>query len=305
MNPATTIISPAKCAVFGANGYLGRHIVHFLQLAGHAVQAYDIQNASAAASVPYRQLDVADCTSWTAFDDSIDAVFFFAGLTGTHQGFEQAQRYLAVNEGGLLYLLERIRLAGRPIKIIFPSTRLVYAGSDDPLAEEAPKLPKTIYAVNKLACEHYLHAYNNAFGIPYAVFRICVPYGNVLSDDYSYGTIGFFLRQAQAGKPITLYGDGSQRRTFTHVQYLCRQVIGAGLNPECQHERLNVGGEDFSLREVAHLIAARYNVSVACREWPPADWRLESGSTVFDAATVQRFVSLESRVNLSEWVTSL
>lgn len=296
---------PTRTAVLGANGYLGRHLVHFLRLAGHAVQAYDIQDGPADPGVAYRRLDVTDAASWAAFDDTVDAVFFFAGLTGTHQGFEQAQRYLVVNEGGLLHLLERIRAAGRPLKVIFPSTRLVYQGGDAPLSEEAPKETKTIYAVNKLACEHYLAAYNNAFGIPYAVFRICVPYGNVLSQDYSYGTIGFFLRMAQAGKPITLFGDGSQRRTFTHVEDLCRQVIGAGLDPACRCTCLNVAGEEYSLREVADMIARRYQVEVFCCEWPPADWHLESGSTVFEAAAIQRFIRQAPRFKLAEWVAAL
>ena len=298
-------IPPTRAAVLGANGYLGRHLVHFLRIEGHTVQAYDIQDGPADPGVSYRRLDVADASSWAAFDDTVDVVFFFAGLTGTHQGFDQAQRYLAVNEGGLLHLLERIRAAGRPGKIIFPSTRLVYQGSDASLPEEAPKEARTIYAVNKLACEHYLAAYHNAFGIPYAVFRICVPYGNVLSDDYSYGTIGFFLRMARAGKPITLFGDGSQRRTFTHVQDLGRQVIGAGLDPVCRCACLNVAGEDYSLREVADLIARRYRVEVLCREWPPADWRLESGSTVFDATAISRYVGPAPKVTLAEWVAAL
>lgn len=296
---------PTRTAVFGANGYLGSHLVHFLRLDGHAVQAYDIQDAPADPGVPYQRLDVADAASWATFDDTVDAVFFFAGLTGTHQGFGQAQHYLAVNEGGLLSLLERIRASGRPIKVIFPSTRLIYRGSDAPLSEEAPKETKTIYAVNKLACEHYLAAYHNAFGIPYAIFRICVPYGNVLSDDYSYGTIGFFLRMAREGKPITLYGDGRQLRTFTHVQDICRQVIGAGLDPVCQCACLNVAGEEFSLRGVADLIARRYQVEVLCREWPPSDWRLESGSTVFEAQAMSRFADPTLHVKLTQWVTAL
>ena len=110
---------------------------------------------------------------------------------------------------------------------------------------------------------------------------------------------------ARAGKPITLFGDGSQRRTFTHVQDLGRQVIGAGLDPVCRCACLNVAGEDYSLREVADLIARRYRVEVLCREWPPADWRLESGSTVFDATAISRYAGPTPQVTLAEWVAAL
>lgn len=79
-----------------------------------------------------------------------------------------------VNEKGLLHLLNHIRLSPYRPKIIFPSTRLVYQGADKALTEEAKKETKTIYAVNKLACEGYLYAYRQSFDIPYTIFRICI-----------------------------------------------------------------------------------------------------------------------------------
>lgn len=59
------------------------------------------------------------------------------------------------------------------------------------MKEDDEKETKTIYAVNKIACENLLYAYRQNFDIPYTIFRICVPFGNMFSDDYSFGTIGF------------------------------------------------------------------------------------------------------------------
>jgi len=279
-------------------------MVHFLRQAGHGVQAYDLQEIPRDTGTPYQRLDVAAASDWEAFDDRVEAVFFFAGLTGTDQGFAQAERYVQVNEGGLLHLLERIRATGRSIKVIFPSTRLVYRGSEGPLSEEAPKETKTIYAVNKLACEHYLAAYHNAFGIPYAVLRICVPYGNVLSDGYSYGTIGFFLRMAREGRAITLFGGGMQKRTFTHVADIytaCARIadrndIVAGL--------FNIGGEAFALHDIAVMIADTFGATVESAEWPAGALKLESGDTVFDDAKLVKEIGDYRRNDFKDWLAT-
>ena len=58
--------------------------------------------------------------------------------------------------------------------------------------------------------------YNNMYGIPYTVFRICLPYGTLVPEASSYGTAEFFMKKATAGENITLYGDGKQRRTITY-----------------------------------------------------------------------------------------
>lgn len=195
-----------------------------------------------------------------------------------------------VNEKGLLHLLNHIRLSPYRPKIIFPSTRLVYQGADKALTEEAKKETKTIYAVNKLACEGYLYAYRQSFDIPYTIFRICIPYGNLIEGDYSFGTVGFFLKMAQQGKDITLYGGGHNKRTFTHMSDLCYQLITASQKPESNGEIYNIGGEILSLREAAECIAKIYQVNIVDIDWPDRDLRIESGHTYFDAGKIQHLL---------------
>lgn len=160
-------------------------------------------------------------------------------------------------------------------------------------------------SAHSLACEHYLAAYHNAFGIPYAIFRICVSYGNVLSDGYSYGTIGFFLRMAREGKLITLHGDGRQRHTFTHVQDVCVQIINVGLCQCAENQIFNVGGEDYTIPEIAESIASRFGVDVKYGQWPTVDERMESGSTIFSDKKVQNLILHLPDVQFKSWVESL
>ena len=280
-----------RIALFGGNGYLGSQLAAYLSAQGTACDVFDIPT-----------FDVTRAECWESFHAAnYSAILFFAGMTGTEKSFADAERFMNVNEHGLLNLLVRMAPLGpQAPKIIFPSTRLVYKGADYPLAEDAPKEAKTVYAANKLACEYLLQAYHVRYGMPYAVVRICVPYGNIVSANYSYGTIGFFLRQAASGGPITLYGDGSLRRTFTHVSDVCSAVVG--LTQSGDNGIFNIGGEDWSLLDAARIVSAKKRVEVSFVPWPHAALALESGSTVFDSTRLERAIGWHATHRLEEIV---
>lgn len=273
-----------RCAVIGGKGFLGKHLVYYLKKKGHQVLSYDIVESE---EEGYARIDMTDANSVASMDLDVDYVFMFAGLTGTYAGFDAYEKYVAINEMALLNLLDAIRKSSFRPKVIFPSTRLVYKGEDKPLKEEDEKESKTIYAANKIACEGYLQAYRDSFDIPYTVFRICIPYGNLLSNDYSFGTVGFFIKQAKAGKDITLYGGGSIKRTFTHMEDLCYQVIEGAFAKGSDGGIYNVGGETLSLKDAAEIIARKYGVKVTAVLWPERDLRIESDHTYFDDTKIQ------------------
>ena len=278
-----------RIALFGGNGYLGTQLAAYFSAQGTACDVFDIPT-----------FDVTRSEYWESFR-AVDytAILFFAGMTGTESSFADAERFLDVNEHGLLNLLVHLAPLGpQAPKIIFPSTRLVYRGADCPLTEDAPKEAKTVYAANKLSCEYLLQAYHERYRMPYAVVRICVPYGNIVSANYSYGTIGFFLKQAAAGGPITLYGDGSLRRTFTHVADICSAVVG--LVQSGTNGIFNIGGEDLSLLDAAQIVAAKKRVEVSFVPWPSAALVLESGSTVFDSTRLEQAVGWRAMHRLEE-----
>lgn len=285
-------------AIIGANGYIGKHLAFYLKRMGLAPMCYDIQEEE---RENYKKVDLTDKESVKGIDLNVDYIFMFAGLTGTYAGFDKYETYNAINEIGLLNLLDAIRKSEYRPKVIFPSTRLVYKGVDKALKEGDEKETKTIYAVNKIACEGLLQAYKASFDIPYAVFRICIPYGNLLSTDYSFGTVGFFIRQASAGKDITLYGGGNIKRTFTHMEDLCNQVVEGAFNPNSNGEIYNIGGETYSLREAAEIIAAKFGTNVVDVPWPERDLRIESDHTYFDDTKIRTLLNLGEYKNLKEF----
>jgi len=273
-----------KCAVIGGKGYIGKHLAFYLKSRGMVVNTYDVVSDDEDC---YQQVDMTDAGSVSKVDLDVDYIFMFAGLTGTYAGFDAYEKYININEIALLNLLDAIRKSAYRPKVIFPSTRLVYKGYDKPLKEEDEKEVKTIYAANKIACEGYLQAYRDSFDIPFTVFRICIPYGNMLSADYSFGTVGFFIKQAKSGKDITLYGGGTIKRTFTHMEDLCFQVVEGAMKKESAGQIYNVGGETLSLKQAAEIVAAKFGTNVVAVPWPEKDLRIESDHTYFDDTKIQ------------------
>ena len=296
---------PKKCLVFGANGYIGRHLVNSLVNNGYHISAYDMNEHSAISNVTYHRIDLVDVESLSSIDWDVDLIFMFAGITGTHAGFDEYIKYVNVNEISLLHILDCIRKSDHRPRIIFPSTRLVYKGSDLLLKEDAPKEAKTIYAANKLACENLLEVYKNTFDIPYTVYRICVPYGNSIGSAYSYGTVGNFLKQAISNSVIRLYGDGSLRRTFTHVEDICLQIIMSCNDGNSLNKTFNTIGEDYSLKEVAGLIAHKYKSDLDFVVWPENDLKIESGHTVFNSEVLHNLYNLKLVNNVNSWIDNL
>ena len=293
-----------KCAILGANGFIGKHLFYYLKSQyGIISTCYD--KVFASMSENCYVVDITERRDVEGINLDVDYIFMFAGLTGTYVGFDAYDRYLSINEIGLLNLLDHIRKSEYRPKIIFPSTRLVYKGIDKALKEEDEKDCKTIYAANKIACEGYLKAYYDSFDIPYTVFRICIPYGNLLSSDYSFGTIGFFIKQAKVGNDITLYGGGIIKRTFTHMEDLCYQVVEGAFNPGSTGMVYNIGGETLSLCDAATIIAKKYGVEVKAVPWPERDLRIESDHTYFDDAKIQALLHLKPYKRLIDFSNDL
>jgi UDP-glucose 4-epimerase len=302
---ASDSLQNKKCLVFGADGYIGRHLVHYLLQSGSTVTAFGRAPDSQLKEINYRAVDIAERSSFDGIDWNVNAVFMFAGLTGTHEGFQRAEQFVRVNEIGLLNILESIRASGFRPRLVFPSTRLVYQGKDAALREDDTCDPKTIYAVNKLACEQLLRVYSNSFDIDHTIYRICVPYGNVIGCEYSFGTVGAFIQQAATNKVIRIYGDGSLRRSYTHIEDLCNQILHSCWASSTRNQILNTLGEDVSLGRVGGVIAKKYGAMLKFIRFPDKDLKIESGHTVFDASKLLGLFDVRLKQNIADWIDNI
>ncbi|OFY96905.1 MAG: hypothetical protein A3K10_14165 [Bacteroidetes bacterium RIFCSPLOWO2_12_FULL_31_6] len=295
-----------KAIVFGVNGYLGRHIAYFLSKYKIVFIPTDLAEKSIDNYSNYISIDITNPDELLQLNYHVDGIFMFAGLTGSTNTPEMEKKYTKVNEQGLVNVLNCCK-GIKNLRLIFPSTRLVYHGiKNTPLKENSEKETKTIYAKNKLACEKILADYQLQHHLNYTIYRICVPYGNLINEEYSYGTIGFFINQAKNKNKITLYCDGSLKRTFTHVSDICEVIIKSAETEKTLNNTYNIGSYDvLSLLEVANLIAPKYGVGVEFIDWTKEALSVESGDTIFDDEKLQTTFNYQYQHSLKEWVKKM
>jgi UDP-glucose 4-epimerase len=272
---------------------------------GHVVLCCGRANKSIDTCSNYSAVDVTDIDTLKMLNMNVDCIFIYSARTGTANGFDEYDEFIKVNEIGLLNVIQQYRTQGSNARLIFPSTRLVYKGKESvELKEGSEKEAKTIYALNKISCEIYLDMYAQNFDLPYTIFRICVPYGNEFDGSYSYGTIGFMLDRALAGKDISLFGDGVLKRTLSHAADISRNILMSLDSEDTVNEIFNIGGETLSLKQIAELIATKYNVRVISTDWPEQAHRLESGDTIFCSKKLDSLIFYSRENSFEKWLSS-
>ena len=290
--------SKLKAIVIGSSGYLGSNLCAYLHLNNIEVQHYDRKSS----------INFLSKTDLTQIEfNKADLVFIMIGKTGTADGFTEYNDYISSNQLVLMNILNQCLEQNFTGKIVYPSTRLVYKGvQKTPLKEDDIKETKTVYAASKLFAENALFAWNNMYGIRYIIFRICVPYGHLLKGVYSYGTMGFLIRQAKENKKITLFGDGDIYRTFTNVEDICKIMVDASLLSKSDNQIYNIGSNDnLSLKDVANMVGKKYNVGIEYVPWLENYKKLESGDTMFDDSKLKNLMEVNYKNSLSQYFETL
>ncbi len=180
----------------------------------------------------------------------IDAVINEAARAGVRYSVENPHVYFTTNTNGVLNLLELCKEFGVN-KFVQASTSSLYAGQPMPFKEDLPvNTPISPYAASKKASEVLCYTYHYLYGIDVSVVRYFTVYGPAGRPDMS---IFRFIKWIMEGKPIELFGDGSQIRDFTYIDDIAEGTIKA-LKP-LGFEILNLGNNNpHKLSEVIELI---------------------------------------------------
>jgi len=153
------------------------------------------------------------------------AVFNLAARAGVRYSMENPYVYLSTNTLGTLNLLECQRKYGVK-KQVLASTSSLYAGCPMPFTEDLPvNTPLSPYAASKKGAELMAYSYHKLYGLDTTVVRYFTVFGPAGRPDMS---IFRFIKWIDEGKPLELFGDGSQSRDFTYIDDIARGTILAG-----------------------------------------------------------------------------
>jgi len=254
-------------AVIGGAGFIGSNLVDDLLVSGFEVTVFDdfsegkMENLSRWKGNDKLEVvrgDIRDLHTLERVCDHKSWVFHLAGMSRVQPSMTDPQKAYDLNVMGTVNVAEAC-LKREVKRLVFSSTSAVYGDgpvSDFGVKEEQQTFPQSPYALSKLLAERILEDYRDNFGLSSVVLRYANVFGPRMPKDGSYATaIGIFRKQVAAGDDITITGDGKQRRDYVFVGDVVRANMMAAMNYEITG-LLNVGsGRNFSINEVAELVA--------------------------------------------------
>lgn len=191
-------------------------------------------------NLEFKEVDVNNKAAITSVFEaySFDYVFHYAALVGVKRTLDNPLMVLADIEGfkNLLELCKNSSVK----RIIFSSSSEVYGEPVEyPQNEETTPLnAKLPYAIVKNIGEAYLKSYQQAHGLEYTIFRFFNTYGPKQSKDF---VISKFINAALNNNDITIYGDGSQTRTFCYIENNINASVFAAFNDAGKNQTINIG----------------------------------------------------------------
>ena len=249
-----------KIIVTGGNGFIGSHLVERLSK-DNDVRVID--NLSSDASEPhycddaiYGNVNICDYKNIKHVFHNADYVFHFAAEARIQPTLENPVLAAETNVVGTATVLQCAKEAGVK-RVMYSSTSSAYGLKNKiPLSEDMENDCLNPYSVTKTSGEELCKMYTNLFGLETVVFRYFNVFGPRQPIRGQYApVIGIFLRQFKAGEKMTIVGDGSQRRDFTHVNDVVEANIRAATAEDVVGETINVGtGTNYSVSDIANMI---------------------------------------------------
>ena len=291
-----------KMLVTGGAGFIGSHLVDKLIEQGHEVIIID--NESGATSDKFYWNDKATCIKKDIIDyegtrpfyEGVDYVFHLAAKSRIQTTVENPILCTETNLVGTTTVLKCSKEAGVK-RVIYSSTSSAYGlKNTPPLREDMPEDCLNPYSISKTAGEKMCKFYTDCFGLETMTLRYFNVYGKrePLKGPYA-PVIGIFMRQRKAGEPMTIVGDGEQRRDFTHVNDVVEANIRAAYAEGVVGEIINVGtGTNHSVNELADMVGGP-RVTLPQR---PGEARI----TLADNSKLKNLLKLVPQVKVEEHI---
>lgn len=257
-----------KYLLTGGAGFIGSHLAETLLGRGDEVYVIDdlstgsmenIQHLKGAKGFRYVIDSVLNKQLMAELVDEADLVFHLAAAVGVRLIVESPVRTIETNIKGTEIVLEVAAKKKKPV-VVF-STSEVYGKSDGDRFSETDDLilgpsfkGRWSYAASKLIDEFLALAYHKEKKLPVIIIRLFNTVGPRQTGRYGM-VVPRFVQQALRAEPLTVFGDGKQTRTFTHVKDAVLAILKLAEHPEAVGEIFNVGGKDeISIEGLAYRV---------------------------------------------------
>jgi UDP-glucose 4-epimerase len=268
-------VNGEKVLVTGGAGFIGSHIAGELRTRGYRVIALDDLSGGNRDNVPAGvELVEGSILDWPLLDElfvwhKFAAVFHLAAYAA--EGLSHfIKRFNYRNN-----LVGSVNLINASVNhdvrcFVFTSSIAVYGAAALPMTEATVPMPEDPYGIAKYAVEMELRATHEMFGLDYIIFRPHNVYGEHqnIGDRYR-NVIGIFMNQIMQGRPMTIFGDGTQTRAFSYIADVAPVIARSIEMPEARNRIFNVGAETpYTVNELAQVVAEAMGVPLRVEHLP-------------------------------------
>ena len=292
-----------KYVVVGGAGFIGSNIVDKLVEQNHEVVIIDnlstgkMENVNPKASIEYLDIsNTKECPSMVEIMSGADSVFLLAAKARVQPSIENPVEYEMNNTIGTLNVLKCASDAGVR-RVVYSASSSAYGNTDKlPSVESDPVNPLSPYGAQKYYGEVMCKMFSEVYGLETVSLRYFNIYGERQNVGGAYAmVIGIFVDQLLNGKPMTIRGDGEQRRDFTYVGDVVNANILASQSENVGNgEVINIGnGDNRSINDIADMIGGdRVNVEPV----------IEPKETLANNSLAEKLLGWKPTQNIEDWV---
>lgn len=309
----------SRILITGGLGFIGSNIARSFVADGAQVFVFDNCDSESGAN-PFNLSEIAadveiidgDIRNEDQIEKAVrgvDLIINCAASTSHSRAMRNPSANLDVNGRGVIYLLEALRRFNPTAKLIqIGTTTQTGPLSYSPADELHPEFPVDIYSANKMLAEKFVLMYHRSYGLRTTVLRLPNVYGPraaIASPEFTFNN--YFIGLALQGKPIPIYGVGSQLRNLLYVGDVVDAVLNASFSDNVIGEVFfAVGDTHMSVKAIAEATCDAIGGSIEERDWPEQRRRIDVGDAVFsnekikDALGWSPKVDLRNGLNLTE-----
>lgn len=295
--------------VTGGAGFMGSHVADHLLKMGHDVVILDDLSGGFRENVP----DGATFVEGSITDRDLVSQLF------ERHSFDNVYHLAAYAAEGLSHFIKRFNYTNNLIGsvnlinasvnhgvkcFVFTSSIAVYGAGQSPMSEEMIPVPEDSYGIAKLAVEQELRVSHEMFGLDYVIFRPHNVYGERqnIGDRYR-NVVGIFMNQILRGEPMTIFGDGTQQRAFTHVDDVAPVIARSVESSGARNQVFNVGADvPYTVNELAKVVAEAMQANLNIAHLAP---RNEVKVAYSDHSKAQSIFGKHGLKSLQEGITAM